>query len=259
MIQREIGRSASHSQWGGETDTTARPDLNPDFFHYGFPAGGPAKVAVQVVGATHGCHSCRTKLAIDKDQPWVGDHCPPTALGPTARGLLNCDTTTYLFPQCHNCSQQQSALVSEFSRCRRSAEIQTLIDGLKPFSLNLLNGTKTAHTSGIEWNCLLASGPTVKPNEGLDIQQLGATLGRRGGCHTCGSRAPVTEYIADHVVPAAFVTSSMKTLFERLGIVYPALQLRPQCTRCSTSQGGQVQAVVKAAVKYGKSIGIPFY
>jgi hypothetical protein len=260
LIMGEIVRSSSHSKWGGAVATAGKPSLNPDFFSYRFPADIAAKADVQIIGRAYGCHTCLTKLATDRDQPWIGDHCPPTGLGPKARELLNCDDDTYLFPQCHNCSQQQSSLVSAFSKCTRTSEIQELIDDLEPYGLDLMNGTKTAVPKGSKnWNCLEASGPKVKVAEGFDIQVLGSTPGKRGGCHTCGSNVPVTEYIADHLVPATFVTSSMKTLFEKLDIEYPPLQLRPQCTRCSTSQGGQVQAVVSKATAYGKSIGIVFY
>jgi len=263
LILREIERSASHKDWQGAAETLLQPALNPPFQKYGFPASIDAKVAVQIVGQANGCHTCCTILTSDPDQPWVGDHCPLTELQPLARTLLGCSDKTYLFPQCHNRSQQHSALVSAFSRCKTPVKIKELVEDLTPYGLGLLTGGKEPIPKGTKgakgWNCLRSTGPAVKVAEGYDIQTLGSAPGPHGGCHTCGSVIPVTEYVADHVVPAAFVTSSMKELFDHLEIEYPLLQLRPQCTRCSTAQGGQVQMVVKQALAYARSIGITVY
>jgi hypothetical protein len=259
-IQRELDRSASDAAWGGSVATAAEPELNLDFRSYRLPANRAAKIAIQTIGQVHGCHTCLTVLANDNDQPWVGDHCPPTELDATSRELLGIDDdNTYLFPQCHNCSQQQAGLVREFSTCRYRSEKQSKVDELSAHGRNLLTGTKAPRAKGsTRWNCLLATGPTVKTFEGYDIQHLGSRPGPRGGCHTCGARVPVTEYIADHWVPAAFVTTGMQQLFRLLEIDYPDLQLRPQCTRCSTSQGGQVRQVVDRAIAYGTRQGIVF-
>ena len=34
----------------------------------------------QWIGLKSGCHTCRTHIEIDGDQPWIGDHNPPTKL-----------------------------------------------------------------------------------------------------------------------------------------------------------------------------------
>ena len=116
-IMRELERSGSHRRWTGAADTDLQPDLNLDFRAYRLAASSAAKEAVQVIGQTHGCHTCLTKLANDTDQPWIGDHCPPTELDPFVRRLLGIDdyADTHLFPQCHDCSQQQSAVPTNYA------------------------------------------------------------------------------------------------------------------------------------------------
>ena len=259
-IQWELQQSGSDSRWGGAADTANQPDLNLDVRSYRMPASHAAKQAVQVIGAAHGCHTCLTSLAIDRDQPWIGDHCPPTELDGQALNLLGINTAeTYLFPQCHDCSQRQAALTSQISRCSNLQRKTQVINNLTPFEQSLFTGTKTPIRKGRKgWNCLVATSTVVKDPEGIDIQLLGRTPGPRGGCHTCGTRAPVSRYIADHWVPAAFVTTGMQQLFALLGIGYPLLQLRPQCTRCSTAQGGHVQGLVNRAIAYGTRQGIVF-
>jgi hypothetical protein len=45
------------------------------------------RTLVDSIGQNHGCHSCLTKVKSDKNQPWIGDHQPPTELNATARVL----------------------------------------------------------------------------------------------------------------------------------------------------------------------------
>src|SRR5450631_3437969 len=35
---------------------------------------------IQVSGEAYGCHTCLTKISADRNQPWTGDHNPPTNL-----------------------------------------------------------------------------------------------------------------------------------------------------------------------------------
>src|SRR5262249_15237174 len=107
-----------------------------------------------------------------------------------------------------------------------------------------------------DWNCVASTATTVRPNERLSIQGLG----RRQYCHSCGSKYPVSSYIADHVFPKAFVTAGMNSRFLQLGIPCPtAFHVRPQCKPCSTNQGGNVGAVIRAARDYAKTTGIVIY
>jgi hypothetical protein len=215
------------------------------------------RAQVQDLGRSYGCHSCGKKIAKDKNQPWIGDHIPPTELSPLAQQTLGCDSTTYLFPQCDTCAHNQSALVRDLNRQDRTGLADYVANGAPDSHLVL--GERTPDpldgTNGRTANCVFSTGPRVKANEGLDIQGMGT----RQGCHTCDHAYPASTYIADHVFPKALCTSWMEALFDRLGIPTPKLVFRPQCPKCSTAQGGNLSALVERAKALARSLGIPVY
>jgi hypothetical protein len=72
-------------------------------------------------------------------------------------------------------------------------------------------------------------------------------MGRRWGCHTCGSRMLMPNksianksfrFVGDHMPPKSVAEQMNKSLWRRLGIS-PKVQFRfyPQCVSCSNSQG----------------------
>jgi hypothetical protein len=80
-------------------------------------------------------------------------------------------------------------------------------------------------------------------NQRVLIEQMG----RRWGCHTCGSRMLMPNkslanksfrFVGDHMPPKSVAEQMNKSLWRRLGIL-PQVQFRfyPQCVSCSQSQG----------------------
>ena len=197
---------------------------------------------VQDIGQIHGCHSCGTKVDQDSNQPWVGDHIPPVNLTARARLYLGCPGKTYLFPQCYSCANAQAQLVK---RLNANPRIQ-----MSGYEHELIFGGRD-RSRGIR-----TYGKKVSVSEGEQIQRLG----EREGCHSCDSKNPASKYIADHTFPQEFCTTYMSTVFESLGISYPdRFELRPQCPRCSTRQGGQMRRIRMLAMEYAKKNRITTY
>jgi hypothetical protein len=261
MLEHEVASSSTSPKWKGG-DRGVEVDENVYRFdkstiEYRYP--DITTTINDELGKPYGCHTCNWKVEKDRDQPWVGDHIPPTELCPLAREILACATTTYLFPQCGDCAEKQSALVRKLNNMTR-AELNAFENDLDESSpeYRLINGGKAPieDDEDDDWNCVASTGSRVKPHQGLSIQGLGT----RQYCHSCGSKYPVSRYIADHVFPKAFVTSGMKSLFLQLEIPWPTkFVLRPQCKRCSTNQGGHVGSIVTAAREYAKTLGIVIY
>jgi hypothetical protein len=72
-------------------------------------------------------------------------------------------------------------------------------------------------------------------------------MGRKWGCHTCGSRMLMSNkslvnksfrFVGDHMPPKSVAEYMNKSLLRRLGIL-PKVQFRfyPQCVSCSNIQG----------------------
>ena len=206
------------------------------------------RLQTQALGALHGCHTCLVDLDTDSDQPWIGDHIPPTNLRPAARRVLGCDRwPTVLFPQCDECASEQSALV----RALNSNPDRVLTAGER----RLVLGGRSRTRGGF---CIQASGPRVSSNEGIRIQALGL----RNGCHSCRTAYPRSVYHADHVVPQEFATTYMEQVFNDLGIPYPEddeFLLRPQCPRCSGQQGGSLRRISALAIKFARIKSILVY
>ena len=239
LITQELNRNKTNPGWRGHGIDVRRNQfsLTPDL-----------REQVQEIGRQHGCHTCLTRLEIDSDQPWVGDHIPPTKLtardkakimGPSWRGK------TYLYPQCHECSHQQSAIVDALKRGRMRFET------LKRRQKELIGAVRTDGADRVR-----SSGPKVTADEAQAIQDVGV----REGCHSCGTRYPVTTYHADHSFPQEFCTSYMEAVFKNLGLEYPdTFDLRPQCPRCSGHQGGKIKQIRDEAMKYATAQRLPVY
>ena len=203
--------------------------------------------AAQWTGLKSGCHTCNSHIETDSNQPWIGDHNPPTKLSVRARVAFQIDDRiTLLFPQCDVCSGKQSALVNKLNGKStkqleaytwKSDEEKALIMGGKP--------RKPRY-------CISSTGDKVSAAEGLQIQRLGT----QNGCHSCDSRVPRFIYHADHIVPQEFCTSYMEQIFRRLDLDYPAeFELRPQCPRCSGAQGGRMSRISVLALNLADQTG----
>ncbi len=241
LIEDELARNDSKPGWKGKgiTIDLMQFSLTPDL-----------RALVQEQGNNFGCHTCLTHLETDKNQPWVGDHIPPTQLSWGDKKIVmgkGWDESTYLFPQCHECSHKQSAVVRD------------LKNGAKEYT-DLTASQKKLIGSGrlrMKGKYIDSSGAKVTATEGLQIQQLGV----RNGCHSCGVIYPVLTYHSDHSFPQEFCTHYMEQVFKDLGLAYPkSFDLRPQCPRCSGHQGGKMKQIMDVATAYAtENLGIVVY
>jgi len=84
-------------------------------------------------------------------------------------------------------------------------------------------------------------------------------LGRRFGCHTCGSKQIISmekvKFHADHMPPTAITKRMNKQLWRKLLKVPVKQRFYPQCVKCSHQQGKILSSgtVMKDWVKQGKT------
>lgn len=202
--------------------------------------------AVNVTGVSFGCHSCLTFVKNDRNQPWIGDHIPPTNLKKTAKLHYKCVVKTVLFPQCDDCASEQSILVKRLNSSGSNFPLLTDKEN------KLIHGGMTLNKS------IPATGPKVTVGQGNVIQMLGVS----NGCHSCGRKYPKSTYHSDHIFPQEFVTSYMPQVFKLLDIPLPDfnnLEVRPQCPRCSNRQGGKMSRISILARQYARDNGIVVY
>ena len=207
---------------------------------------------IQVAGKTYGCHTCLTKIDADTNQPWTGDHNPPTKLTDSKKNKLFEDwdgKTTNLLAQCDTCSNRQASLVNKLNVVKDPVDY---LDTLSEVEQRIIYGGREAE--------IVATGPKVTDPQGLAIQKEGIAE----GCHSCGNRIPSHTYHADHLPPAELNTGYMPQVCEKLYMdevqhFLDKPKLRPQCSRCSKAQGGNLGALAKRAQLYAKSVGIKVY
>jgi ribosomal protein S18 acetylase RimI-like enzyme len=222
--------------WGG---TGTALDMRHEYER----CSSSTKAAVNVIGATHGCHTCGTIVATDADQAWIGDHIPPTGLrGSVCAALGFVGSARTLYPHCDACSEKQSALVNALNAGTKTVAALTTAER------NLV-------TAGLGTNGVASSGSVVTASEGQAIQAIGIA----DGCHSCGGRTVKDKYHADHCPPKEFYTKYMTDLLGVLGITLPAWVAKPQCPRCSNGQGGAMTALVRDAKQLARSFGITVY
>ncbi|XP_022097701.1 uncharacterized protein LOC110983080 [Acanthaster planci] len=73
--------------------------------------------------------------------------------------------------------------------------------------------------------------------------------GKRHGCHTCGRRWFIQDFIADHQPPLAVIRERMMRKpkwYELFHKQYPKQTFYPQCTRCSDIQGAHLRTAIRA-------------
>jgi|GEM_PF-6496398 len=205
---------------------------------------------LQRIGAKKGCWECGAKID-DKDS-WIADHIPPfnlkkSKLVPLAAQLGEAIPGNFtLYPSCKDCSSEQSSLV------RKVNTIAGYWNGIKKGSLEhqQLFGGKFLN------NGVKATGRSTK--NAHDTWQ-----GAKGlRCHLCGDKKSHTKnssYIADHYPPREFNTNYATTLFSRVGLKLPAPEVRPQCTSCSSKQGGSLSKDAEKLQQYADLFGITSY
>jgi len=237
LIKTEL--SESHPQWQGGKGVVL--DMKSEYVN----VSKDHKVEVNALGAKYGCHTCNTILASDKDQPWVGDHIPPTNLSSSVLTDLGFKSSTrFLYPHCDKCCELQSALVNALNSGKKSASTLTSAER------NLVTTGLATYTG------VASSGSSVSQSEGLQVQALGDTH----GCHSCGKKAAKEKYHADHCPPKEFYTSYMPQVMKTLGFnEITEFRAKPQCPKCSNAQGGYMNKVTAMAKEYARSIGIKVY
>lgn len=218
--------------------------------------------AVNRLGAIHGCHSCGCKVETDKNQPWIGDHQPPTELSKNARRALGLPATidydaeeVRLLPQCDECSRAQAVTVKRVNKEVAEGEDPDL----NGYGKRLFGIGKQHHTHSIP-----ATGSKVSPAQGYSIQNLGTLH----GCHSCNSRYPKDSYHADHNPPVCYTFSHVINILRwaKKNIdKYKDLDIRqdfhllPQCPRCSHEQGGRMRALSTRATELARKMGFTVY
>ena len=227
-----------------------------------FKASGDHRKEINDIGEHSGCHSCGSDIRTDTNQPWIGDHQPPTGLTPAARAVLklplepkyNGDVT--LLPQCDICASIQSALVTQVNNKVAAKED---LPSLSSHQSLLLGVTQTStRYSGV----IYATSDKVNSTQGNLIQAEGVA----NGCHSCGERRPKHTYHADHFPPVCYTYSHITTILmyakQNIGsmagiTIYDSFQYRPQCPRCSHAQGGNTSAILNLAREIAIEMGIP--
>jgi hypothetical protein len=227
--------------------------------------------SIQTAGKEYGCHTCGSRLVDDNNQPWTGDHNPPTQLNSRVKEALfegwahDRKGWRGLLAQCDKCSSLQGGLVSKLniieSQNKKSEkkELAGKLDeflkdpGLKEPGLPPEVAKKII--KGGRGPTIGASGSTVTQPEGLAIQKEGLAE----GCHSCDSRVASHTFHADHVPPAEFHTNYMEEVCNYLNMHLEVMDLmkkpllRPQCKRCSGAQGGAAW-LAKRARDYGRDV-----
>ncbi|NMO18639.1 hypothetical protein HPC49_12445 [Pyxidicoccus fallax] len=241
FIEEELARNTTHHKWRGKGIPIRRTSWYTNAH----------RSDIQEIGKKYGCHTCLSKLHKDRDQPWVGDHIPPTSLSKNLRLTLSVDLNpTVLFPQCHDCSSRQASLIKGLNAMRAGDALKFLNNN--PDEKCFILGVRDP----IPGNCVSSSGPKVTSNEGQEIQKIGS----KQGCHTCNGKVPARTYHADHSFPKEFCTPYMESVFDKLGLLYPIdFDLKPQCPRCSSNQGGSVSWVAQLAKEFAREQKVPVY
>lgn len=232
--------------WRGDQTSIARHEN---------PVSKDNKRKVRIQGNKHGCHTCLTKIAIDHTQPWIGDHIPPTALPEQFKDMLRdnyprMSRGTVLYPQCDSCATEQSSLV-------RAIQAETAMQWTARISAMANTKAERLLTGGRRHvgNSTIATGPAVSKGQSQDIQ----ALGRKKGCHSCGTDLPALKYHADHCPPVVMHMPTVDAICAELEIDLPAYAAKPQCPKCSHQQGGRMSSIKAALSRAADTLGMPNY
>jgi hypothetical protein len=238
LIDKEFDEADSLDDWGGK-------GVVLDMKHEYLNVSTTHKEEINAEGLLYGCHTCKTSLTSDSDQPWIGDHIPPTELNASVLKEMgyNASPQRYLYPQCDDCAERQSELVCDLNADRKKFK------GLTKYEKGLLKTTAT-------YTGVASNGAKVNRDEGLKIQKLGV----KHGCHSCDQTYPKDKYHADHCPPKEFYTHYMQEVMKIIG--YKEItewRAKPQCPRCSNGQGGAMKFLMTMAVEFARENGIVVY
>lgn len=248
FISEVASVSPTNSNWKGT-------DVDCGFNQ--FKATRAQRDEVNFIGAIHGCHSCLTKVDTDRNQPWIGDHQPPTNLKSSVRqhaGLPEnkYDGTVRLYPQCDECSREQSGLVNGLN----GGTVD--IDALDALELSIIGVSLPPDNPKMYVN---ATSEKVHESQGLSIQRLGTVH----GCHSCQTKFPKDIYHADHNPPICYTYSHVQKILQwasnkGFAVEIPtSFVLRPQCPRCSHAQGGAMKKLKETSKYLATELNIPTY
>lgn len=208
---RVLQRVDLHGEYSNTNQTGYAIRIPPGEFY----AVEQHREEIQILGFRNKCHTCAADILTDADQPWIGDHIPPTEWHAAGNG------PRVLYPQCDRCANEQAVLVRALNAGQ----------AITP------NGHQQKLLTGGDGESIPASGPRVSAEEGRQIQALGIA----NGCHSCGSHVSCHTYIADHEPAVLLYSPTFLSFAEEMGLPQidtDRIYLVPQCRRCSTNQGG---------------------
>ncbi|MCY2992071.1 MAG: hypothetical protein NTY19_29955 [Planctomycetota bacterium] len=249
--------SQSCDGWGGKGVTGRWMEKNAETGH---------RADVNAFGAKHGCHTCKSFVLTDPNQPWIGDHQPPTGLTLKSRLKLGLpevavyDGSVRLRPQCDSCSRKQATAIK---RINARAEAGTLkMTDLTEEERHLVGlAPPFSHGFGL-YRDVMATNATVNATQGRAIQDLGVL----NGCHSCPSWFPADAYHADHCPPFCCTKSWVCSIIEYANQhalsdmkIPTEFELRPQCPRCSHEQGGKMKNLDQRARAIAQKLDITVY
>ncbi|MEM0923754.1 MAG: hypothetical protein AAGI13_11970 [Pseudomonadota bacterium] len=206
------------------------------------PVSRSQKNEINIIGMTYGCHTCHGIA----DGPFIADHIPPRNLSPTlVKAYWPSWNGNYrFFPHCNKCSALQSKLVRSIKRASKAGNPLPPLNNAKLQSF-IMDQRAALSITGQKGNS--------KKAQKEAIQKLGMSK----GCHSCGNKKSGSRFIADHYPPQEFGTAYMGEAIRLLKLRKPEWQLRPQCSKCSNSQGGTVSSLVTKVRTTMKALGYP--
>lgn len=223
-----------------------------------FGANATERAHIQNLGRAFGCHTCNRKIE-HTITSYIVDHIPPKQI--MGDGGINCRYR--YFAHCDKCASKQSDLVR---RCceARTTQYRRYRDTVKsvgrtPNASDLTNAKGELRRLGmtdITQRKLLCGGRFKNsipgrygPPTQAERDQVNQ-IGRAHGCHSCGTKLPLSTYHADHCPPLEFgMTAWFPRLMEKLGHPMPLRwSFRPQCPDCSHKQGVRCRKLVDVAL-----------
>lgn len=204
MLADEIAANRTKRGWGG---TGIAIDSNQ------FSLTQEQREDTNEQGIIHGCHTCDSRLEIDRTQPWVGDHFPPTGLSKAARRALAQvfrdrrfvdGSPQILWAQCHDCSHHQAETVRRLNGMSEEGIVKWLEDDRQDQRevRDLIVGRLPPQLGS---NCIRASGSKVTEGEHALIQGIGG----RFKCHSNPAhRVPAITYMPIISGPRSFARTT---------------------------------------------------
>lgn len=138
-----------------------------------------------------------------------------------------------------------------WSRAERRDQVARVYIGLGVFLLLEQSMFRTSFPSSViapgvfanSFNKLTRSIPTTQSVVTESQREVLQRLGKRFGCHQCGSRQMFTSkvFIGDHMPPTKFAVEQSQALWRKFLRVPVTQRLWPQCQKCFLLQGSAVR------------------